>query len=176
MGFLGLEVPKAAPGYRKRRFLAFVIDLAVIVVIWYISFSLTGKPDFLAVKTAMDAANILTGTSQQTALTEVFAKYDVAFQFGLILWFAYDAIFMVASNGRTLGKFLMGMQIVPTNPERNRLLSIALLILRAFIKALSLYIFQAIPFAICALTVFASSNRSGFDSFVKTEVVDVRKN
>jgi len=172
MAFLGLDLPKAAPNYRKRRFLAFLIDLVIIITIWFFSYQAIGRPDFMSVKTAMDAARALPLEGQREAFTVVFAKYDLAFQFALILWFLYEAIITLITNGRTLGKLVVGLQIVPMNSNRNRLLNAALLIVRSFVKVLSLYILQAMPFIICALTVFSNTDRSGFDMFVKTKVIE----
>jgi uncharacterized RDD family membrane protein YckC len=172
MGALGLNIPKAAPRYRLRRFLAFAIDLAVIILLWFLSYHAIGKPDFASVKSAMDAANALPPESQPEAFKLVFALYDKAFQFGLILWFAYETLTTLLLNGRTLGKLILGLRIVPINPGRSRLLSLALLPVRSFLKVLSLSILQAFPFIICALTVFTSSSRSGFDIFVRTKVAE----
>lgn len=172
MGFLGLELEQAAPHYRMRRFLAFLIDLIIVVIIWYICYQAIGKPDFMSVKTAMDAANGLTGEAQTEAAAVLFARFDEAFQFGLILWFFYEVLTTVILNGSTPGKLIMGLRIAPMNPGRNRLLSMALLIVRSFVKMLTLYIVSSIPFIICALTVFAHRDRSGFDFFVKTRVLE----
>lgn len=170
MGFLGLELEQAAPRYRMRRFSAFLIDLVLVVGIWYIFYQAIGKPDFMSVKVAMDAMGALPAESQADAFTEVFAKFNEAFQYGLILWFIYEAFTTVVFRGSTPGKLIMGLQIIPMNPDRNLFLNILLLLVRSFVKMLFLYILQAIPFIICALAVFANSDRSGFDFFVKTRV------
>lgn len=175
MGFLGLELEKAAPNYRKKRFLVFLIDAVIVVFIWFLAFEFFGKPDFMAVKRAMDAADALPVGQNQEAMNLVFARFDEAFQFGLILWFAYDALTTVLFNGRTPGKLLMGLQIVPMNSARNPILNRLLFAVRSALKMLSLYILQGFPFLICALTVFTSSNRSGFDIFVRTKVEAARR-
>lgn len=170
MGILGLELEKAAPNYRKKRFLAFLIDGAIVVFLWFLAFEFFGRPDFMAVKKAMDAASALPAGQNQAAMNAVFAKFDEAFQFGLILWFAYEVITTVLLNGRTLGKLLMGLQIVSMNPARNPVLNRLFFVARSALKMLSLYILQGFPFLICALSVLTSSNRSGFDIFVRTKV------
>ncbi|MDR1131534.1 MAG: RDD family protein, partial [Oscillospiraceae bacterium] len=119
-----------------------------------------------------DAATALPPEGQPEAFRTVFARYDEAFQFGLILWFAYETLITLLLNGRTIGKLIMGLRIVPMNPGRSRILNFALLPVRSFLKVLSLYLLQAFPFLICALTVFTSSSRSGFDFFVRTKVVE----
>lgn len=175
MGFLGLELEKAAPNYRKKRFLAFLIDAVIVVCIWFLAFQFFGKPDFMAVRLAMDTAGALPAGQNQEAMNLVFAKFDEAFQFGLILWFAYEALTTVLLNGRTIGKLLMGLQIVPVNSARNPILNRLLFVVRSALKMLSLYLLQGFPFLICALSVFTSSNRSGFDIFVRTKVETARR-
>ena len=174
MSFLGIEFAQAMPHYRKKRFAAFLADLAIVISIWCIAYQLTGKPDFFAVKAAMDTAYALPVEEQQAAMNQVFAYFDVAFQQGLLIWFAYEALTTVIFQGATLGKLLMGLRIVPMNPNRNRALHIVLLIVRSGLKMLTLYLLQGFPFIICALTVLTTSNRSGFDMFVKTQVVQRR--
>lgn len=172
MGFLGIEFAAAAPYYRRKRFIAFLIDLILVIVLWFLAYQIVGKPDFFAVKEAMDAAEALPAESQQEAMTAVFQRFDEAFQFGLILWFAYEVLTTLLFNGRTPGKLLVGLQIVPMNPGRNRVLHCALLIVRSAVKMLSMYLLQGFPFIICALTVLTNSDRSGFDMFVKTRVAE----
>lgn len=172
MGFLGLELEPAAPQYRKRRFAAFAIDLILVVMIWFFSYQLFGTPDFMSVKTALDAAQLLPVELQPEAMLEVFSKFNEAYLFGLILWFGYDVLTTLVLNGRTIGKLITGLQIVPINPERNRILSYVLLPVRSLVKILSLSLLQGFPFIICGLTVFTTKNRSGFDVFVRTCVTE----
>jgi hypothetical protein len=57
MSFLGMEIGEtAAPGYRLKRFSAFVIDAAIVLCLLMVIYTITGWPDFPAVKAAMDAS------------------------------------------------------------------------------------------------------------------------
>lgn len=175
MAFLGIDTPKAAPHYRGKRFAAFLIDLVIVVALWFILFQLIGKPDFFAVQRAMDAADALPVEDQQAAMTEVFALFDEAYRFGLMIWFAYETLTTVCLGGETVGKLITGLKIAPMDAGRNPWLHRLLLVVRSGIKMLSLYLLQGFPFIICGLTVFTTANRSGFDYFVKTQVVEKRQ-
>lgn len=174
MKFLGIEFAKTPPHYRRNRFLAFLIDLVIVITLWFIMYQAIGKPDFFSVRQAMDSARALPAESQQEAMNLVFAQFDSAFRFGLIIWFIYDALTSVLLNGRTVGKLLMGLQIVPMNPKRSPILHYCLLIMRSALKLLSLYLLRGFPFIICALNVLANESRSGFDVFVRTKVIEMR--
>lgn len=171
MSFLGIEIAQAVPHYRRNRFAAFLIDLVIVIALWFAAYQLTGRPDFFAVRAAMDAAGALPVAEQQEAMNQVFARFDEAFRAGLIIWFVYEALSTVLFQGATPGKLLTGLRIVPMNPRRNRLLHAGLLVIRSALKMLALYLLQGFPFIICALTVLTTNNRSGFDMFVKTQVV-----
>ena len=171
MGFLGIDFAQTTPHYRRNRFLAFLIDLAIVVAIWFLAYQIVGQPDFFAVRAAMDEAQIQPTEQQQDAMNQVFARFDEAFQFSLILWFGYETLTTVLLQGCTIGKFLMGLRITPLNPKRNPVLHAGLLAVRSALKMLSLYLLQGFPFLICALTVFTTNNRSGFDMFVKTQTI-----
>ena len=56
MAFLGIETAKAPTGMRGRRFLAFLIDAAIVIALSFVVYRFTGRPDFFAVQAAMDAA------------------------------------------------------------------------------------------------------------------------
>jgi uncharacterized RDD family membrane protein YckC len=172
MAIFGLELAKAAPRYRRNRFLAFLIDIALVVAIWFVSYRIAGKPDFYSVKRAMDSAMLLPPDGRQEAMNLVFSLYEAAYGFGLAVWFAYEALGALALGGRTVGKLAMGLQIAPMNPKRGQIAHYALLLARSALKMLSLYLLQGFPFIICALGVLANANRSGFDVFVKTCVIE----
>jgi uncharacterized RDD family membrane protein YckC len=171
MAFLGIEPAKAPAGIRQRRFVAFAADTVFILLLILLLYSLTGEPDFYRVRTAMDAAAAAGG--QDAALTsEVFTQFNRAYGMMLIVWFVYEAASTLAFSGSTPGKLLAGLQVVPARPGRPRILNIMLLIMRAAIKALSLYLFQGFPFLICSLTTLTNPEcRSGFDMAAKTLVV-----
>lgn len=175
MAFLGLDVGKAVPGFRIKRFAAFIIDAVIILLIAYFSFIITGKPDFPSVNAAMNAAQAGASTPDNQALANVmFDMFNAVFLQTLLIWFVYEVLTQLIFSGATLGKLVMKLRIVPLNPKRNWALNHLLMIARSAMKFASLYIFQGFPFLISALSVFANKeSRSGFDIFVKTRVEEV---
>ena len=173
MPFLGLEVDKGAPGYRMKRFTAFVIDVIIVLVTVYFVFRITGKPDFPSVKAAMDAAKAGAATPDAQALANrMFALFNAAYWQSLLIWFTYEVASQLIFSGATLGKLMMKLRIVPVNAGRKPAVHHLLMILRSAIKVIFLYLFQGFPFIISQLTIFANKeSRSGFDMFVKTRVV-----
>lgn len=170
MGILGVET-KASAGMRRKRFCAFLIDAVVVFALSYIIFRFTGQPDFFSVQDAMDAAEAAGGQDQ--ALTEaVFAEFNRAYGVMLLIAFAYDAAVSVITGGSSIGKLIVRLRITAQNPERSRILHALLLCVRSGLKALSLYVFQGIPFLICALTTLTNSEcRSGFDMAIRSVTV-----
>ncbi len=177
MAFLDLEIGKAASGYRMKRFASFIIDAGIILLIIYIIYSITGRPDFPAVKAAMDAAQAGALTpDNQTLANVMFASFNEAYLQSLLIWFIYEVAAQIIFSGATPGKLIMKLRIIPMNPNRNWVLHHLLMIARSAMKFFSLYIFQGFPFLISALSVFANKeSRSGFDVFVKTRVKDLKE-
>ena len=175
MAILGIEVPAAPAGMRGKRFLAFLIDAAIVIALAFLVFRFTGQPDFFAVQAAMDAAEAAGGQDQ--ALTaEVFTQFDRAYAVLLLIAFAYEAVTLLVTNGSTIGKLCMGLQTVPQDPARGRPLHSLLLCVRSALKMLSLYLFQGFPFIICCLTIFTNGEcRTGFDSAIRSVTVSRKK-
>lgn len=171
MGFLGIETGRAPTGMRSKRFLAFLIDAAVVIALAFVVYRFVGQPDFFAVKAAMDAAEAAGGQDQ--ALTAmVFTEFNRAFRVLLLIGFGYEVLTQLVSGGSTLGKLFMGLQTVPQDPARSRWLHGLLLCVRSGLKMLSLYLFQGFPFLICCLTIFTNGEcRTGFDSAIKAKTV-----
>lgn len=176
MAFLGLEVGKAAPGYRIKRFSAFLIDGALILIILYIVYSITGIPDFPAVSKAMDAARAGAASPDAQALANVmFDRFNTAYLYTLLIGLAYEILTQLVFSGATLGKLVMRLKIMPVNDGRGWFVHHLLMVVRSVLKVAFLYIFQGLPFLISELTVFSNKeSRSGFDMFVKTYVKDLR--
>jgi len=171
MGFLGIETAKAPAGMRGRRFLAFLIDAAVVIALSFAAYRFTGRPDFFAVQAAMDAAKAAGGQDQ--ALTAaVFTQFNSAYSVLLLIGFCYEALTQLATCGSTLGKLAMGLRTASQNPARGRALHSLLLCARSALKMLSLYIFQGFPFLMCCLTIFTNGEcRFGFDMAVRSATV-----
>ena len=156
---------------RSKRFLAFLLDAAVVAALAFVAYRFIGQPDFFSVKAAMDAAEAAGG--QDPVLTAaVFTEFNRAFRLLLLIAFGYEVLTQLISNGSTLGKLVMGLRIVPQNPARSRWLHGLLLCVRSGLKMLSLYLFQGFPFLICCLTIFTNGEcRTGFDSAIKAKTV-----
>lgn len=171
MAFLGIETAKAPAGMRGKRFLAFVIDAAIVIALSFAVYRFTGQPDFFAVQAAMEAAEAAGGQDQ--ALTAaVFAQFNSAYSVLLIIAFCYETLTQLVTNGSTVGKLVMGLRTVSQNPARGRALHSLLLCVRSALKMLSLYLFQGFPFLICCLTIFTNGEcRTGFDMAVKSVTV-----
>ena len=171
MAFLGIETAKAPAGMRGKRFLAFLIDAAIVVALSFIVYRLTGHPDFFAVQAAMDAAQAA-GGQDQALTTAVFTQFNSAYSVLLIIAFCYETLTQLVTNGSTVGKLILGLRTAPQNPTRGRVLHSLLLCARSALKMLSLYVFQGFPFLICCLTIFTNGEcRTGFDMAVKSVTV-----
>lgn len=178
MAFLGLKIGEpAVPGYRKRRFASFLIDAVIVLCILFCIYRITGRPDFPAVKAAMEAANAgAAGPDNQKLADVMFELFNTAYFQSLGIWFIYEVLTQLIFYGATPGKLIMKMRVVPMDPKRNPAIHHLLLIARSAMKFFSLYIFQGFPFIISSLTIFANKEaRSGFDIFVKTRVKDIRE-
>ena len=167
MSFLGIEAEKAPAGMRSRRFIAFLIDAGVIIAISFLFYKFTGQPDFFAVQDAMNAMDAAGG--QDAALTAEFVSaFNRTYGLMILIALCYEIILQLITNGSTVGKLVMGLQIVPINSSRGRPLQYVLLCVRSIVKIASLFLFQGIPFIICCLTIFTNSEcKTGFDMAVK---------
>lgn len=176
MAFPGLEIGKGEPGYRFKRFTAFIIDTVFVLITIYIVFSFTGEPDFPAVKAAMDAAKAgAAGQNAQVLASEMFDLFNAAYGQSLLIWFLYEVVFQSLFAGATPGKLILGLRITAVNPGRKWPLHYLLMVARSAIKMASLYIFQGFPFLVAVLSIFANKEaRAGYDIFVKTYVKDQR--
>lgn len=175
MAFMGLEIPRAEPGMRTRRLLAFLIDLAVVLVLVFLVYTFTGEPDYFRVQAAMDAVQAAEGQDMELT-SQMLREFDHAYGMTLMIAFIYEAVLLLLTGGTTLGKLLLGLRIRPQNPRRGKILHRLLLCLRSGLKMLSLYVLQGFPFLICCLTAFANKEcRTGFDMAVKTNTVYDRK-
>lgn len=177
MAILSLEVAKAAPGYRVKRLIAFTIDMTIVLVLSSLAYRITGKPDFIAVRNAMDIAkSTLPGPEGQFLVNNVFALFNTAFLQTLLIWFIYEVVMQIISSGATIGKLLMGFRIVPVPPERHWASYHLLMVFRSAIKCLFMFLFQGMPFLVACLSMFTNKEcRSGFDVFAKTRVVDLKE-
>jgi uncharacterized RDD family membrane protein YckC len=176
MSFLGIQLSETPAGYRRRRFVAFALDLAVILLVVLAVYTVTGTPDYPGVKEDMDAVREAgDGPGTQELMDRVFSLFNRAYIETLLIWFAAEVLEQFMFNGASLGKFIMGMRILPMNPNRSRALHYLLLVVRSLLKIVMLYLFQGFPFFLALLSIFVTQKaRAGYDIFVKTYVHDLR--
>jgi uncharacterized RDD family membrane protein YckC len=174
--FLGIQLSEVPAGYRRRRLFAFFIDLAAVLLITLAVYAITGTPDYPGVREAMNAvkeAGDAAGT--QELMNRVFSLFNAAYIETLIIWFVMEVLGQFVLKGASLGKFIMGLRILPMNPDRSWALHHLLLVLRSVLKMVMLYLFQGFPFFLALLSIFVTQKaRAGYDVFVKTYVHDLR--
>ncbi|MDR2661580.1 MAG: RDD family protein [Treponema sp.] len=176
MSFLGIQLSETPAGYRRRRFLAFVLDLAIVLLLVLAVYLITGTPDYPGIKEAMDAVKEAgDGPETQELMNRVFSLFNAAYIETLLIWFAAEVLGQVFLQGASLGKFIMGLRILPMNPNRSWTVHYLLLTLRSALKLVMLYLFQGFPFFLAILSIFVTHKaRAGYDIFVKTYVRDLR--
>lgn len=159
---------------RVGRILAGLVDLGFYIVLLVVCGLLTSRPNFRSaldsfreVSTFMGSRNELQELALESALL-----FQRAFSFSLIVLFFYEFFSALLLGGRTPGKLLLRLRIVPLNHVGNRLLTVWKLAARSGIKCLSLYLFQGFPFLISLLYLFADSeNRTGYDRAARLQVI-----
>jgi ABC-type transport system involved in cytochrome c biogenesis permease subunit len=152
-----------------KRFLSFVIDTIILAFLWYICYLIFKKPDFFAVKAAMDE---MAGTNSQEAVNKVLTTFNHEYWASLLIWFIYEVITTLIFSA-TIGKLVLKLKILPQREQKNILLFKLKLILRAVLKTAALVLFQGFPFFIAALTVLVGKGtESGFDKMVRTFVTE----
>jgi uncharacterized RDD family membrane protein YckC len=174
--FLGIQLSKVPAGYRRRRLFAFFIDLAAVLLVTLVVYAFTGTPDYPGVREAMDAVKEAgDGLGTQELMDRVFSLFNAAYIETLAIWFIVEVLGQFALKGASLGKFIMGLRILPMNPDRGWVLHHFLLVLRSLLKMVMLYLFQGFPFFRALLSICVTKRgRAGYDVFVKTYVHDLR--
>ena len=160
-------------GYLRNRIIATVIDFFVVTVLCQYALMLFGEPDW---PKYMEMQAAVAGLVAKDPLVVTrMALFQRCFIITLIIGGTYEALMLVFFKG-TIGKLVTGLRVENSNPERNFFIGKLMLILRALIKVVSIYLVSAIPFVLMSLTVFGNTKgQSGFDSFVRTFVADKRK-
>ena len=161
------ERPK---GFMRKRFLALLVDIIVIVLLCYIIFLLFGAPDWAGYMQMQDTVRDL--PASDPLVMERMALYQKCLVTTLAVGVVYEAFMMVFFSG-SVGKLTFRLRVVPAKDPKNPLVFKLRLALRSIVKALSIYLLSAIPFIFMCLTSFGSpEGRSGFDVFVGTKVID----
>ena len=160
-------------GYLRNRFFASVIDFFVVTVLCQYAMMLFGEPDWPKYMAMQEAVVGL--AARDPLVIERMALFQRCFIITLIIAASYEAIMLIIFKG-SLGKLVLGLRVENLNPERNFWLGKLMIIVRAFIKVVSIYLVSAIPFIFMSLAVFGNNKgQSGFDLFVRTTVADKRK-
>jgi len=160
-------------GYLRNRIIATIIDFFVVTVICQYALMLFGEPDWPKYMAMQEAVAGL--VAKDPLVVERMALFQRCFIITLGIGGIYEAFMLVLFKG-SLGKLVTGLRVENLNPERNFLLGKLMLVLRALIKIVSIYLVSAIPFIFMSLAVFGNDKgQSGFDLFVRTYVADKRK-
>jgi len=151
------------------RFFALLLDFIIIWVLYTIAVALLGAPDVNEYVRMQDAVQGLAKDAPE--VIERMRLWQQCWITFLGIGAAYEAVFLMLFRG-TVGKLLFGFRVVSNNEDRNVVLCKLLLVLRAVVKALSLYLVSGIPFVFLCLTTFGNANaRSGFDLFSGTRLL-----
>ncbi|MDR1135781.1 MAG: RDD family protein [Clostridiales Family XIII bacterium] len=170
---LGLSL-KNFKSHKLKRLLAFVIDVLILLCIFFITYNILGLPDYPAVKLGMDHLNALQGTPQaQAAADTVFREFNSVYLHSLIIWFIYELVVSIILKGSTIGKLICNIRIVGKKSGEFSPKTIIRLAIRSLVKMLFLFFLQGLPFLISSLSIFANPEfRTGVDYFAGTKPVD----
>lgn len=163
---------KYPKGYIRNRILAAVVDLLVVTLLCQLAFILFGQPDW---QKYIDMQELVAGMIKTDPLViERMALYQTCFITTLMIGAAYEALTMIFFKA-SIGKLIFRLRVVDQKPDRHFILSKLMLIVRAAVKGVSIYLLSAIPFIFLCLTVFGNNTgRSGFDLIAGTRVADKR--
>lgn len=158
--------------FMRNRFIALVIDFIIISLICQLAFTLFGTPDWARY---LQTQELITGLSKSDPLVIERTKlYQECFIVSLAIGFLYEAL-MLLIFGASVGKLVFGFRVTDTKEGANFFVSKLLLVLRAALKMVSIYLLSALPFIFLCLAAFGNEEgRSGFDMLSRTKVVDVR--
>jgi uncharacterized RDD family membrane protein YckC len=151
----------------RHRFLAVAVDFVVIAFLCQISFALFGAPDWNGY---LQTRELVRGLPASDPLVIArFKAYQDCFSLSLAIGAAAEALQLVLFGG-TVGKLIFGLRVADTKSGSRA--SWPRLVLRAALKAFSVYLLSAMPFIFLGLTAFGNpERRSGFDFFAGTKVM-----
>jgi uncharacterized RDD family membrane protein YckC len=143
--------------FRLKRMAAFVIDAVIVFILLSIIYRLTGFPNFPGVLTKMiEVQKTMSEAASQDATVQVMALFNEAFLQTLLIWFSYDVLTMLLFRGATIGKLIFQLKLTYLNNKKGKLVYVLLVVVRSFIKFLSMFLFQGIPFLISIISIFAN--------------------
>ena len=158
--------------FMRNRFFAAAIDFVIVALLCQLMLTIFATPDWGRYLQMQDA---VTGLSASDPLVlERMKLYQECFIVTLAMGAAYEALALVLF-GASPGKLLLGLQVVNAKDGRNFYAGKLMLVLRAALKAVSIYLLSALPFVFLCLTAFGNlEGRSGFDLFAGTKVINTR--
>lgn len=158
--------------YMSRRFFALVLDFVLLALILELVFRFTGRPDWNGYFMSQD---LVKGLSAEDPLVINRAQlyWECAF-FSLIVCFIYESVMLLLFRA-TVGKMVLGFKVMDVKENRHPIISSIMLVLRAFIRVLSLVLLNGITFIVFCLSAYGNADsRSGFDIFTGTKVIDLK--
>jgi len=160
------ERPK---GFIRNRFLAALIDFIIVGFLCQLSVIAFGMPNWGAYMESQDAIRDLPREDQR--VIERADLYNRCILISLGIGASYEVLFMALFD-TTPGKQLFGLKLVFVKEKRSYLTNKAFYLVRAAVKAVSIYIISAIPFIFLCLTAYGNEEgRSGFDFVAGTRVM-----
>lgn len=161
-------------GFIRNRFFAMIIDFVIIALLCQLVFNLVEVPDWGRYLQMQDMVKGLPATDP--LVLERMKLYQKCFILTLSIGMAYEALMLVLF-GASAGKLLFGLRVVNAKDDRNFYVAKLMFVLRAVLKAVSIYLLSALPFIFMSLTAFGNQDgRSGFDMFAGTKVIHKRRN
>ena len=141
------------------RFLAFLVDILVIVLsIVVVGATISLILNFFGLTAIIDQIEA-SSTIQGSILRWITAVWGVT-----VVAFLYFTISWTVTSGKTLGKGLLGLRIVPMNGQRMTLL-------RAILRYIAFWI-AVLAFGLGVLWILVSNERKGWhDKMAKTCVI-----
>lgn len=143
--------------FRLKRLAAFVIDAVIVSILLSIVYRISGFPDFPGVLTKMiEIQKTMSEAASQEATVKVMALFNEAFLQSLFIWFCYDVLTTLLLRGSTIGKMIFRLKLTHINKNKGMLAYVFLVVVRSFLKFLTMFLFQGIPFLISVISIFAN--------------------
>ncbi len=159
---------------RVLRLAAFLIDALVFCAILAIINAVFKKPDYGRVQEELSRFSAVQGDAGAAAdqAKAVISAFQDAFLFTLISFFCYEGLFCVLLSGRTPGKAISGLRVVPAAGAHIWPLTILKYLARSALKCIFILLFRGIPFFLSCVTILSDgTNRAAHDRVCRTMVI-----
>jgi hypothetical protein len=142
---------------RLKRIAGFVIDAVIVTILLSIVYRITGFANFPGVFTKMiGVQKTFSEAASQNATVEVMALFNAAFLQSLFIWFCYDVLTTFILRGSTIGKMIFGLKLTHIHNQKGKIAYVLLMVVRSFLKFITMFLFQGIPFVISVISIFAN--------------------